>query len=332
MQFAQLKRREFITLLIGAATVLPLGARAQQQAMPVIGFLNSSSSSWGEAYLVPGFRAGLGEEGYVEGKNALIDFRWADGRYERLPGLAAELVRRQLPVLFAGGPPAAKAAKAATSTIPIVFTTGEDPVKEGLVTSFNRPGGNATGINVVTAELETKRLGLLHEIVPTAGPIAALLNPKSPNFATQSQDVQAAGRTIGRQVYLLKASTEDEIDAAFAALAQQRIIALSVAGDPFLANRRDQLVALAMRYGIPVIYEWRELATGGGLISYGVSLAGAYRQAGIYVGRVLKGEKPADLPVLQATKFELVINLKTAKALGLTIPPGVLAIADEVIE
>ena len=331
MLFNGLRRREFITLL-GAAVCWPFAACAQQSSMPVVGFLNSISSSWGEAYLVPGFRAGLGEEGYVEGKNVLIDFRWADGRYDRLPGLAAELVRRQLPVLFAGGPPAAKAATAATSTIPIVFTTGEDPVKEGLVASFNRPGGNATGINVVTAELETKRLGLLHEIVPTAGPIAALLNPKSPNFATQSQDVQAAGRAIGRQIYLLKASTEDEIDAAFAGLAQQGIIALSVVGDPFLANRSDQLVALAMRYGIPVIYEWRELAAAGGLISYGVSLGGAYRQAGIYVGRILKGEKPADLPVLQATKFELVINLKTAKALGLTIPPGVLAIADEVIE
>jgi putative tryptophan/tyrosine transport system substrate-binding protein len=195
-----------------------------------------------------------------------------------------------------------------------------------------RPGGNATGVNLVTVELETKRLGLVHEIVPTAGPIAALLNPKSSDFATQSQDVQAAGRAIGRQVYLLKASTENEIDAAFAAVAQQGIIALSVVGDPFLANQGDQLVALAMRYRIPVIYEWRELAARGGLISYGVSLAGAYRQAGIYVGRILKGEKPADLPVLQATKFELVINLKTAKALALTIPPGVLAIADEVIE
>jgi putative ABC transport system substrate-binding protein len=325
-----MRRRDFITLL-GAAVGWPFATYAQQSSMAVVGFLNSSSSSWGETYLVPGFRAGLEEAGYVEGKNVLIDFRWAEGRYDRLPDLAAELVRRKVPVLFAGGPPAARAAKVATSTIPIVFTTGEDPVKEGLVASFNRPGGNATGINVLTAELETKRLGLLHEIVPT-GPMAALLNPKSPNFATQSQDVQAAGRAIGRQVYLLKASTQDEIDAAFAALAQPGIVALSVVGDPFLANQRDQLVALAMRYGVPVIYEWRELAAGGGLISYGVSLAGAYRQAGIYVGRILKGEKPADLPVLQATKFELVINLKTAKALGLTIPPGVLAIADEVIE
>jgi ABC-type uncharacterized transport system substrate-binding protein len=262
----------------GAAAVWPLAVRAQQAAMPVIGFLNSSSSSWGEANLVPGFRAGLEEVGYVEHKNVLIDFRWADGRYDRLPRLAADLVRRQVPVLFAGGPPAARAAKAATSTIPIVFTTGEDPVKEGLVASFNRPGGNATGINVATAELDTKRLGLLHEIVSTAGPIAALLNPKSPNFATQSQDVQAAGRAIGRQVYLLKASTEDEIDAAFAAVAQQGIVALSVVGDPFLANRRDQLVGLAMRYGIPAVYEWREFAAAGGLISYGVSTSFAGNQ------------------------------------------------------
>src|SRR5262249_3176019 len=263
MQFNRLRRSGFVTL-VGAALCWSFAACAQQSSVAVIGFLNSSSSSWGEANHVPGFRAGLEEVGYTEGKNVLIDFRWADGRYDRLPGLAAELVRRQVPVLFAGGPPAARAAKAATSTIPIVFTTGGEPVKEGLVGSFNRPGGNATGINVVTVELETKRLGLLQEILPTAGPIAALLNPKSPNFATQSQDVQAAGRAIGRQVYLLKASTEDEIDAAFAAVRQQGIIAPSVVGDPFLANRGDQLVALATRYRIPVIYEWRVLAEGGG--------------------------------------------------------------------
>jgi putative ABC transport system substrate-binding protein len=299
--------------------------------MPVVGFLNTGSAD-AFAHLARAFREGLGKGGYVEGQNVSVEFRWAEGQYDRLPVLAADLVRRPVNVLFAGGPPAARAAKAATETIPIVFTTGEDPVREGLVASINRPGGNATGINVVTVELETKRLGLLHEIMPTASTIAALLNPKSPNFATQAEDVRAAARAVGRQIHVLSASTEAEIDAAFAGLVQGGIGALSVGGDPFLSNRREQLVALAARYGIPAIYEWRELAAAGGLISYGISITGAYREAGIYVSRILKGEKPADLPVLQPTKFELVINLKTAKALGLTIPPGVLAIVDEVIE
>src|SRR5262249_21324080 len=262
-----IRRREFITLLGGAAA-WPLAARTQQ--LPVVGFLNSGSAE-PFAHLVAGFRRGLNDAGYVDGQNLAIEFHWADGQYSRLPALAAESVRRQVAIIFAGGPPAARAAKAATATIPIVFTTGDDPVKDGLIASLNRPGGNATGINVIAAELEAKRLGLLHELVPTGGTIAALLNPKNPNFETQSKDVQAASRAMG-QIDLLNASSEGEIDAAFATLVHQHAGAISVGSDPFFFDRRSQLIALATRYAVPAIYEWREFAVAGGLMSYGISI------------------------------------------------------------
>jgi putative ABC transport system substrate-binding protein len=325
-----MRRREFITLLGGAAA-WPLAARAQQTAMPAIGYLSARSPE-DTAHLVPAFRQGLSEGGFVEGQNVTIEYRWALGQVDRLPALAAELAGRPVTILVTtGGESAALAAKAATSTIPIVFSMG-DPVKAGLAASYNRPGGNATGINILSDTLEPKRLGLLRELVPQAVTIGFLLNPNFPSAESQSKDVQEAARAIGLQIHVLRANTDREIEAAFETIAQHRIAAVAVAASPFFDTRRDKLVALAARHSVPAIYQFREFVAAGGLVSYGISPIDAYRQVGVYAGRILKGANPADLPVLQPTKFELVINLKAANALGLTIPPGVLAIADEVIE
>jgi putative tryptophan/tyrosine transport system substrate-binding protein len=329
---ADMKRREFIKLLGGAAAAWPLAAHAQQSVMPVVGFLTTRSSDE-SAYLTAAFRRGLAENGYVEGQNVAIEYRWAEGQYDRLPTLAAELVGRSVALLVAvGGDPAALAAKAATSTIPIVFIIGNDPVKLGLVASYNRPGGNVTGINILTNTLEAKRLGLLHELVPQATTIAYLLNPNFSPAAGELDEMQEAARASGLQLYVLRASTDREIDAAFESVAQHHIPALAVAADPFFGIHRNKLATLTARHALPSMYQFRENVVAGGLMSYGIDLSDVFRQTGVYASRILKGAKPGDLPVLQPTKFELVINLKTAKALGLTIPSGVLSIADEVIE
>ena len=320
-----------MTLLGGAAAAWPLAARAQQPAMPVVGFLRSTSIER-STHLVTAFRQGLKEAGYSEGQNVTIDYRSAEGQYERLPDMAADMVRRQVTVIVAtGGPAPALAAKAVTSTIPIV-STGEDLVKLGLVDSLNRPGGNVTGVTLLTTDIGSKRLGLLHELVPNATTIALMHNPTGPGVMRYLQDVQSAARNLGRQTQVLNATNEGEIDAAFLALARERPGALLVSADPFLTSRREQIVTLANHYKLPAFYEWREFAEAGGLVSYGPMHAEGYRLVGIYTGRILKGAKPADLPVIQSAKFELVINLKTARALGLEIPPTLLARADEVIE
>ena len=323
-----MRRRHFITLLGAGAASWPLAARAQQHAMPVIGFLNSTEPD----FRVSGFEQGLKEVGYVDGQNVTIDYRWARGHYDRLPALAAELVRRPVNLLAATTTPAALAAKAATTTIPIVFTTGGDPVKLGLVTSLNRPGGNLTGASMLSRTLAAKQLGLLRELLSKDTILGFLVNPNDANAASTTADAETAADAVGYKLVALKASTENEIDAAFATLAQQRAGALIVDGDSFFITRRQQILTLAERESVPAIYAYRQYVIAGGLMSYAPSLTQVYRQAGIYAGRILKGEKPGELPVTQPTKFEFVINLKTAKTLGLDIPPGVLAIADEVIE
>ena len=327
-----MQRREFITLRGGAAATWPLMARAQQSAMPVIGFFHSASPGT-VPHFVDAFRRGLRETGYVEGQNVAIEYRWAEGQNDRLPGLADDLGRRGVAVLFAsgGGGLSARAAKAATATIPIVFSSADDPVKAGIVASFNRPGGNATGVYLFTSIVETKRLGLLHELIPITQGIAVLINATSTLAETQTADLQAAVHSLGRQIEIVKAGSEQDFETAFAT-ARLRSGALLVAADPFLNSRRERLVALATRNAISAIYELREFALAGGLMSYGINIVDMYRQAGTYVGRVLNGAKPGDLPVMQPTKFELVINLKTAKALGVILPPTLLARADEVIE
>jgi len=327
-----MKRREFITLIGGATAAWPLAARAQQAAMPVVGWLGARSPGESES-VVDAFRQGLNETGYEEGHNLLVAYRWADGRYDRLPGLAAELVRHQVAVIAAtGGDAATLAAKAATSTIPIIFAGGTDPVSAGIVASLTRPDQNVTGVSLLIGLLGAKQVELLHELVPKAALIGALFNPNNPNAERGAKDVQAAAGIIGQKVVILHASSEREIDIAFASLVQQQAGGILIYPDGFFTGRRDQLVELAARHKIPAIYPWRDYALAGGLMSYGTSIREAFRWAGTYVGKVLKGAKPADLPVIQPSKFEVVINMKTARALNLSVPTSLLLRADEVIE
>jgi putative ABC transport system substrate-binding protein len=327
-----MRRREFIAFVGCTAATWPLPARAEQSAAPVIGFLNSASPEPFANY-VAGFRAGLIETGYVDGQNVAIEFHWAEGHYDRLPEMAADLVRRKVAVLVAtGGGPSVMAAKAATATIPIVFTTGSDPIQLGFVTSLSRPGGNITGVNLFLSAMESKRLGLLRALLPGVQLIAVLLNPNRPDHAEQMRQVQEAAAAVGQQIHILLASNASAIDAAFATAVQLRAGAILISSDPFFNSQRDKIIALAARHAIPAIYELRDYARAGGLMTYGTNISDGYRQAGIYAGRILKGEKPGDLPVVQSTKFEFVINLKTAKALGIEVPPNLSAEADEIIE
>jgi putative ABC transport system substrate-binding protein len=324
-----MKRRDFITL-VGGATAWPLAARAQQPAMPVVGFLNGASAR-GYAHATDAFRQGLSEAGYVEGRNVANEYRWAENQYDRLPALAAELVRRQVAVIVANTP-AAPPAKAATTTIPIVFVTAADPVEAGLVASLNRPGGNLTGVSILNVELGPKRLELLHELVPSATVFALLVNPTHPAAENLSRDLQAAARTLGLHLHVLHARTEVDLDMAFASLLQLRAGGIVIGPDPFFISRSDQIGALTVHHAVPAIFEYPMFAAAGGLMSYGGTFDEPYYQVGLYTGRILKGDKPADLPVQQSTKVELIINLKTAKALSITMPIPLLGRADEVIE
>ena len=327
-----MRRREFITLLGSAAAAWPLAARAQQPAMPVIGLLDTGLME-STPHLVAAFRKGLNETGFVEGQTVTIEYRWAHNENDRLPELAADLLRRHVAVIVTPfSTPAALAAKAVTTTIPIVFGTGGDPVKMGLVASLNRPGGNVTGVTVMNVELAAKRLGLLHELLPQAVRVAVLVNPSNPIADVVSADVRAAASALGLQIEILTASTNHDIDTAFASLTQNRTEAVMISPDALFFTRLVQLITLATRRGVPTIFPWREAAQAGGLMSYGTDLVDAHRQVGVFAGQILKGKKPADMPVLRPTKFEFIINLQTAKAFGLDVPPTLLARADEVIE
>jgi putative tryptophan/tyrosine transport system substrate-binding protein len=324
-----MKRREFVTLLGGAAA-WPFAAHAQQPAMPTVGYLSNRSPDY-ERFLLAEFQRGLAEAGYTEGRNVLVEYRWTNGQYADLPAVAADLVQRRMTVIVATGP-AAAVAKAATTTIPIVFQIGIDPVAAGLVASLNRPGGNVTGVTTMSTELGPKRLELLRELLPTGSDIALLVNPAAPTTQAQSQELQAAARKLGLQLHILNASTERDLDAVFESLVQLHVGGLVIGVDPLFSDKTERLATLALRRGVPSIHSIREFAAAGGLMAYGSSNTDNYRLAGVYTGRILKGEKPADLPVQQATKLELILNLKTAKALGLTVPLSLLARADEVIE